>query len=348
MAKRIAMFNHKGGVSKTTTTFHLGWMLAEQGKRVVMVDADPQCNLTGIIVGQDQFESFYKNSNQNIKDNLTPAFKAQLRIIEPVECFEVKGVEGLFLLPGHIGLAEYEITLGIAQELSGSVYTLQNIPGSFSYLLDKTAEKYNADYIIIDMNPGLGSINQNLLMTSDYFIIPTSPDYFSLMALNSLVSILPKWYRWSQKAGEMETLTKDAEYQFPKVHPKLLGIVVQDYTTYKKKPAKNFQKWIDNIYETIKDQFIPTLQKIEMAFPSQTYQYINNENPYSLIEISNFATLSAISQREKTPVFALTDEQLASIGNVLTNQKDSVANFRKIFSTFAERVRKLTSDESSN
>ncbi|MCL1857050.1 MAG: ParA family protein, partial [Kiritimatiellaeota bacterium] len=51
MAKVIAMFNHKGGVSKTTTTFHLGWKLARLGQRVLMVDADPQCNLTGLTLG---------------------------------------------------------------------------------------------------------------------------------------------------------------------------------------------------------------------------------------------------------------------------------------------------------
>ena len=51
MAQRIALFNHKGGVSKTTTTFHIGWMLASKGHRVVLVDADPQCNLTGLVLG---------------------------------------------------------------------------------------------------------------------------------------------------------------------------------------------------------------------------------------------------------------------------------------------------------
>src|SRR5664279_3280047 len=51
MFKIISMFNHKGGVSKTTTTFNLAWMLASKGKRVLMVDADPQCNLTGIVLG---------------------------------------------------------------------------------------------------------------------------------------------------------------------------------------------------------------------------------------------------------------------------------------------------------
>jgi len=351
MAKRIAMFNHKGGVSKTTTTFHLAWMLAEKGKRVVMVDADPQCNLTGFVIGQEEFESFYKNSNQNIKDNLTPAFKAQPKLIEPVECFEVKGVDGLFLLPGHIGLAEYEVTLGMAQELSSSIFTLQNVPGSFSYLLEKTAEKYDADYIIIDVNPGLGSINQNLLMTSDYFIVPTSPDYFSIMALESLVSILPQWHKWSQKAGDMEMLTQEASYPFPKVNPKFLGIVVQRYTLYRGDPAKNFQKWIDNIYSTMQVKFVPTLQKIDMAFSSQKYRSINNENPYCLAEISDFATLVAISQRVKTPVFALADEQLKEskqTGFIQDTQRGRINKFRNTFSTLAERVLKLTSNDESS
>jgi chromosome partitioning protein len=46
MAQKIVFFNHKGGVSKTTTTYNLGWKIAEKGKRVLLVDADPQCNLT--------------------------------------------------------------------------------------------------------------------------------------------------------------------------------------------------------------------------------------------------------------------------------------------------------------
>jgi cellulose biosynthesis protein BcsQ len=59
-ARKVALFNHKGGVSKTTTVFNLGWMLAELGHTVVMVDADPQCNLTGMVLGYrgaDELES---------------------------------------------------------------------------------------------------------------------------------------------------------------------------------------------------------------------------------------------------------------------------------------------------
>ena len=54
MAKTICFFNHKGGVSKTTTTFNIGWSLANKGYRVLMVDLDSQCNLTGLVLGYDQ------------------------------------------------------------------------------------------------------------------------------------------------------------------------------------------------------------------------------------------------------------------------------------------------------
>ncbi|MGG3894967.1 ParA family protein, partial [Geobacillus stearothermophilus] len=77
MVRVISLFNHKGGVSKTTTTFNLGWVLADLGYRVIMVDGDPQCNLTGMALdfsGMDDFEEFYeKNPDGNIKDALKPA-----------------------------------------------------------------------------------------------------------------------------------------------------------------------------------------------------------------------------------------------------------------------------------
>src|SRR5439155_21998360 len=86
-SKRIAMFNHKGGVSKTTTTFHLGWMLASRGHRALLVDGDPQCNLSGLILGfrgETDFEKFYETEGTgNIRSGLAPAFESQPRAIEP-------------------------------------------------------------------------------------------------------------------------------------------------------------------------------------------------------------------------------------------------------------------------
>jgi hypothetical protein len=79
MTRIISLFNHKGGVSKTTTTFNLGWALAEQEKRVLIVDGDPQCNLTGTVLGfngDDDFEDFYTNNpGGNLVGGLTSVFQ---------------------------------------------------------------------------------------------------------------------------------------------------------------------------------------------------------------------------------------------------------------------------------
>ena len=127
-----------------------------------MVDADPQCNLTGMILGYSgpgALEEFYDTaSGRNLKDGLAPAFESRPEPLKAVDCFQVNGTDNLFLLPGHIDLAEYEVTLGIAQELSGSIQTLQNLPGSITRLLEKTAGKHDADLVLIDLNPSLSSL----------------------------------------------------------------------------------------------------------------------------------------------------------------------------------------------
>jgi cellulose biosynthesis protein BcsQ len=210
MGKIINLFNHKGGVSKTTTVFNLAWMLGTMGKKVIVADFDPQCNLTGMVLGYkgvEDLEGTYKESPaNNIKDALSPAFESKPRQITGAECIAVPGNDNLLLLPGHIGLAEYETTLGIAQELSGSLLALRNLPGSIRFMLSATLGKYNADYLIVDMSPSLGPINQNLLMTCDHFIVPLHPDYFSAMALSSLSRVLPRWKAWADTARGIEVL----------------------------------------------------------------------------------------------------------------------------------------------
>src|SRR3989338_5332789 len=294
MAKQIALFNHKGGVSKTTTTFNLGWMLAKKGKRVIIVDCDPQCNLTGMVLGfkkADEFEAIYKTKAgevKNIREGLAPAFESRPTAIEPVTCETIKGQPNLFLLPGHIGLAEYEVTLGIAQELSGSLVTLQNLPGSYSRLFDLTAEKYRADIILVDMSPSLGAINQNLLMTSDFFIVPMAPDYFSVMAIDSLSSVLPKWVNWSRQA-KAQPLLKKAAYPFPDKNPQFLGTIIQKYRLREgKTPSAAFQKWIDEIEMGIKTKFIPMLTENQMLLSKRIYEDVGIKPTQPLIQMSDF------------------------------------------------------------
>ena len=343
MSKRIALFNHKGGVSKTTTTFNLGWILASKGKRVILVDADPQSNLTGLVLGYkgpSELQHFYEEEgDRNLKVGLAPAFESKPEQMKAVDCVSVADRKGLFLLPGHIGLSEYEVTLGIAQELSGSIQTLQNLPGSISVLLERTAEKFEADYVLVDMNPSLSAFNQNLLMTSDYFIVPTTPDFFSVMAIDSLCNILPGWKAWAERASSMDIL-KNAVYPFPEVTPTFLGTIVQNYRPHAGRPAGSSQDWIDQINNKVSRRLVPALENIKMTFPSTEYDKMGMQD-YCLATIPDFNSLIAKSQENNTPVFALTQGQLNQTGVVLENSKKAREKFKNMFVKLSDKVIKL-------
>jgi cellulose biosynthesis protein BcsQ len=349
-AQRIALFNHKGGVSKTTTAFNLGWMLASKGQKVILVDADPQCNLSGLVLGYrgpDEFEEFYeKDRARNFWAGLAPAFDSQPKLIEAVDCVPVAGREGLFLLPGHIGIAEYDVTLGIAQQLSGPIQPLKNLPGSFSYLLEKTAQKFEADWLLIDMSPSLSSINQNLLVTSDFFIVPASPDYFSVMAIESLATILPKWRALAKQLGSLSVL-KDATYPFPNKSPRFLGTIVQKYRVMGGGPASAFQEWIDEIGETVTEKLVPALRGVGMTLPDGSYPDELIAQHYCLAQIADFNSLIALSQKAQTPVYALTPDQIGKFGVVLEQTLEARDKFERVFSDLADQVLRLTAHESS-
>ena len=350
MAKKIALFNHKGGVSKTTTTFHLGWMLAAKGNKVLMVDTDPQCNLTGLVLdykGEAEVERLYESEKgRNLKSGLAPAFESRPSPIVPVECFPVGQQEGLFLLPGHIGLSEYEVTLGIAQELSASIQTLQNLPGSIACLIELTAKKHEADYVLIDMNPSLSSFNQNLLMTSHFFIVPTTPDYFSVMAIDSLANVIPAWRTWSEKARSLPIL-RNAVYPFPDTTPKFLGTVVQNYRPRGGVPASGFQQWIDRINETVSESLVPKLSNMNMMLHSDSYAN-QQVDKYCLATIPDFNSLIAKSQEARVPVFSLSSEQIGQGGAILDRTIESRDRFKEIFSELADKVIALTGHASGD
>ena len=346
MAKRIALFNHKGGVSKTTTAFNLGWMLAEKGKKVILVDADPQCNLTGMVLdyrGPTALEDLYaEERDRNLRDGLAPAFESRPEPLKAVECLPVEGRDGLWLLPGHIGISEYEVTLGIAQELSGTIQTLQNLPGSITRFLELTSEKHDADYVLIDLNPSLSSLNQNLLLTSHCFIIPTNPDYFSAMAIQSLAKVLPSWRKWAQRAADLPVL-RDAVYPFPDIAPKLLGTIVQNYRPRRSGiPASAFATWIKEIKENVSNQLIPVLGGVDMTFDEAIYEEHGVEG-YCLSQIPDFNSLIAMSQEHQAPIFALTSEQIGQTGIVLERTERSRDNFRTLFSDLADKTIALAS-----
>jgi len=338
MSKRIALFNHKGGVSKTTSVYNLGWMLSKNN-RVLIVDADPQCNLTSLILGDD-FEKYYfddETKEQNIKDGVRVAFEGKPFPIKKVTCCSPKRAQSLFLLAGHANLSEYESSLSFALTASGSIATLQNLPGAFAELLRLTEEQYNIDYTLIDLNPSLSAINQNFFIISNGFIVPTNPDPFSIMALNTLRTILPKWYEW--KMSMIDSFI-EAAYPLPEGKPYFLGTIIQRFNIRRGKAAKPYKNNIDEIKDITKNQLYQSLESSSMVLPIENYKQskIKQANGFCLQEISDFQSLLPRSYEAGVPVFELTDEELNATGPVLKQLKAKRKVFKRLFKDFANQI----------
>lgn len=341
MAILISLFNHKGGVSKTTTAFNLGWALADLGKKVLIVDGDPQCNLTGTVLGfngHSDFEEFYNTyPYSDLNTCLEPSFKGLQKALQPAKIISTNN-KNLFLLAGHIDLAENESQLAVALRTGAAIPALQNLPGSVSHLIRITADSNDIDFVLLDMSPSVGALNQCFLMGSDYFIVPTSPDYYCDQAIRSLARVIPKWN--NEIASFRDT---SLTYPFKQKPPQFIGTVSQRYRPHSGKPAASFQRWIDKIKETSNTQLVPALSKMKMVISKAKFNAANTDDtPYNLANISDFNSLIAQSQKHNVPVFALSDKQIEQSGAVLETMKANRQKFKKNFNQLAETVVDLT------
>ena len=336
-AKIIILFNHKGGVSKTTTTYHLAWKLAQKGKKVLLVDGDPQCNLSSLLLA-DEFYDYYEDEstkNNNIKDGVRAAFEGKPTPISAIDCFIPDSNPNLFLIPGHMDLSSYDGSLSLALNSGNAITTLQNLPGSFYELVRLCCERYDIDYVFIDMNPGLSAINQALFMMCDAFIIPTNPDPFSVMALQTLRNVLPRWKAW---LTQNRLFFAEASYPLPEAEMKFLGEIIQRFNLRKGNAAKPYVGKIEEIKEEIATHLVPVLSQYNMVYDISSLISNGVISDYCLAEISEFGALLQKAHSAHKPVFDLTDEEIRETGTVLDQMANNRDRFDEIFNNITQVI----------
>lgn len=326
-AKVLILFNHKGGVSKTLTTYNIAWMLTEKGKRVLLVDCDPQCNLSALLL-RDDFDTYYtddQTKDMNIKDGLRVAFESRPTPISAIDCFIPSYNDKVFLLPGHMDLSEYEPSLSLSMNNNNSMTALQNLPGALYELIRLCAERYDVDYVFVDVNPGLSALNQVAFTSSDAFIVPTNPDPFSLMALKTLLKVLPRWKYW---ADTTRPILSTASYPIPNASMKFLGEISQRFNRRKGKPTSSYEGIINDIRDFVSNEFVNELAKHQMVYERADYH---------MAEIPDFGAMLQKANELGVPVFDLKDNEIpggASFANT-TAKRDEI---KEMFSSIADSI----------
>ena len=196
----LTFFNNKGGVGKTSLIYHLAWMFSSLRKRVVIIDLDPQANLTAAFLDEDKIESIW--SQQNIGSTIYQCVKPLTGVGDISEPILQNIATDLYLLPGDVNLSGYEDALSGEWPNSmgdNNLYRPMRILSSFWQVMQMAATKIQADIILVDIGPNLGAINRSVLVATDYVVIPLGADLFSLQGLKNLGPTLRSWKGLWQK-----------------------------------------------------------------------------------------------------------------------------------------------------
>lgn len=279
--KTISVFNNKGGVGKTTLTFHVAHALSEMGHKVLIIDADPQCNLTIYALDQEYIHDIWETEDPFIDEGYEST-KAKLTknefekvssnprsihyLLKPTE--EGTGdhdqwpppvalSESLHIIPGRLTLHLYEekVASRWTDIYRGEPLAIRTIT-RIRTLSEKYANLYGYDYVLVDTSPSLGALNKVIISTVDGFFVPASPDLFSLYGIKNIGKALSAWKEEFNIVYKL--ISNEKRESFPDEFVTFLGYTIYNAKKYsgvnnKWNLAHAHLKYAEQIPDTIRD-----------------------------------------------------------------------------------------------
>ncbi len=306
MVKVISMFNNKGGVGKTTTIWNLAISIAEQDKKVLLIDFDPQCNLSIATLGQQDFAKHLERSpeipfGKTIRAFASPYIQQNKPGI-PYIANPHKSPENGYLqiVPGDFWLNNFSDILNVGTDvIGGSGLYRFLMPAQLIESVERQGTPY--DFALVDLPPSFNSLVRAALYCSDYFIVPCTPDLFSAYCVGLIGEILPGFITdWETgKKRYLDLNPYDAIIE-QKGKPKFGGWIFNSFDT-KKRPGETEPSMTgaDNA------QFRTIKSSIESKLISKIKREINayeavppfvNEEPVANIEDLNVMAPDSIEQ----------------------------------------------------
>ena len=208
--KVMSIINYKGGVGKTTLTANIALGLASKGHRVLIVDLDPQTNLTFSFIKIEEWQKYYAE-NRTIR-NWFDGVIDQVEV--SFEDLKISVGKNLYLISSHLELMD--IDRHLIANLMGTERTARaNHEKTYSYILQEIQSiRGEYDYVLFDCPPNFSIVTQNALIASDYYMIPSKMDYTSTMGVSQLKSQIDKMLTTYNELSRGRT-----------VSPEFLGVI---------------------------------------------------------------------------------------------------------------------------
>ena len=302
--KTITFFNNKGGVGKTSLVYHLSWMYAELGLRVLAADLDPQSNLSAMFLDEDRLEELWPDDDHpcTLLGVVQPILEGTGDIASPhvEELVDDDRGTSVHLLVGDMGLSRFEDRLSEAWPkcVDGDMAALRATTAFYRALL-KAAEKTEADLVLVDVGPNLGAINRAALVASQFVVVPLAPDLFSLQGLRNLGPTLREWRKqWAKRREEAiakeETLRR---IPLPRPDMKPLGYVVMQHAVRLDRPVKAYERWARRIPGTYREYVLGEQLREEGAGW--------DDDRHCLALLKHYRSLMPLAMEARKPMFFL-------------------------------------------
>lgn len=322
-SKKLVFFNNKGGVGKTTLAYNTAVQFANKGYKTVLIDLDPQCNLTRLALGEEYYDNtIFSEMSHTIYDVLRGVIEGGSDIDPDAKFEQARGArENLYLLRGDMRLSEYENLLSTGYNAAAAGEQLGYFQTSaIDRFLREKGMSEEVDIFVIDTSPTLGLLNRVILLGSDYFVVPLMPDALSLQGIENLGTILEKWKNGWRNTGK--ALSGEVKNQYVLNGEGLfIGYILNSYNVYGQQPIKDHRKWIDMIPGRVKDYL--SERHCRNGLVASTAQA-------SLHDIQDYGRLPAITHEKGMAIFDI-DPAAAEV-----TQPGSIENIEKAKQEFDE------------
>ena len=296
----LTFFNNKGGVGKTTLVYHLSWMFSELGIKTLVVDCDPQANLTAAFIkDEDLLANLWDKPTGDTPFTIFGAVAPLLETSDVAMPETYKVNENLRLLAGDLRLSTFEDELSLQwnQALSDSGNRrAMLIQSAFWRIAQRKAEGMDASLVIFDVGPNLGAINRSVLISTDHVVVPLAADMFSLQGLRNLGPSLLKWKKgWQERC---ERLSGNPLTQaIPAGNTTPLGYIAMQHQERLSRPVKAYSAWLERMPGEYRSSL--SLGRSKTMFASV------KDDPQCLALLRHYKSLIPLAQEARKPVFLL-------------------------------------------
>lgn len=332
--KKLLFANNKGGVGKTTLAFNCAVSFAKQGYKTVLVDLDPQCNLSRLAMGDNQYEkTLFSTVEKDIYDVLKGVVEGGADIDLSVPLIPVPNSEGnLSLIKGSVNLSLYENILVTAYGQAAAGQQLGYFQTSaIDRFLRERGLKDEVDIFVIDTSPSLSLLNQIIFLGADYFVVPMMPDAFSVQGIENLGSIFEKWKQNWKVTGK--ALSGNTENKFVLSGDGLfIGYIVNSYNVYGKQPIKDHRRWIEEIPKKVKDY---------LSEKHGRNGLVERSWKNSLAEIQDYGRIPAKCQEVGVAIFDLDPN---CIEEIYQGTRENIEKSKEEFGNLSEKILKILAE----